>query len=152
MCIVIFFFSSRRRHTMCALVTGVQTCALPISEELAQQRDLQRKVYEAGYAGITLPAEYGGQGLSSAHQRVWPEEASGYALPLPGGIPSGLTMGLVLPTLPAHASEEQKRAWIPKSLSGDETWCQLLSEPGAGSDLAGLLTRDTRHGYPWVIT
>ncbi|HEY9556571.1 MAG TPA: acyl-CoA dehydrogenase family protein [Acidimicrobiales bacterium] len=120
-------------------------------EELAQQRDLQRKVYEAGYAGITLPAEYGGQGLSSAHQRVWQEESSGYALPLPGGIASGVTMGIVLPTLLAHASEEQKRAWIPKILSGDELWCQLLSEPGAGSDLAGILTRATRDGDTWVI-
>src|SRR3546814_19648403 len=109
MCIVIFFFSSRRRHTMCALVTGVQTCALPISEELAQQRALQRKVYEAGYAGITLPAEYGGQGLSSAHQRVWQEESSGYALPLPGGIASGVKMGLVLPTLLPHAKSEDRR-------------------------------------------
>src|SRR3546814_11695866 len=60
-------------------------------------------------------------------------------------------MGIVLPTLLAHASEEQKRAWIPKILSGDELWCQLLSEPGAGSDLAGILTRATRDGDTWVI-
>src|SRR5690606_28208278 len=120
-------------------------------EQLAEARALQRKVYEAGYAGITVPVEYGGQGLTRAHQRIWQEESARYAVPTPGGIASAVTVGIVLPTLLAHASEEQKRDWVPKILSGDELWCQLLSEPGAGSDLAGILTRATRDGDTWVL-
>jgi alkylation response protein AidB-like acyl-CoA dehydrogenase len=118
---------------------------------LAAARALQRQVYEAGYLGITVPTEYGGQGLTPAHQRVWAEESARYAVPLPGGIASSVTLGIVLPTLLVHGSEEQKRAWIPRMLSGDEIWVQLLSEPGAGSDLAGLLTRATRDGDTWVL-
>jgi len=120
-------------------------------EQLAEERALQRKVYEAGYLGITLPVEYGGQGLTPKHERIWREESAGYAVPAPGGVASHVTLGIVLPTLLAHASEEQKRAWIPKMLAGEELWCQLLSEPGAGSDLAGILTRATRDGDTWVL-
>jgi alkylation response protein AidB-like acyl-CoA dehydrogenase len=120
-------------------------------DQLAADRALQAAVYSAGYLGITLPTEYGGQGLTSAHQRIWNEESAGFAVPLPGGIASAVTFGIVIPTLLAHASEEQKRAWIPKILSGEEIWCQLLSEPGAGSDLAGILTRATRDGDVWVL-
>lgn len=62
-----------------------------------------------------------------------------------------MTVGIIMPTLLAHASEEQKRAWIPKILRAEEIWVQLLSEPGAGSDLAGVLTRATRDGDVWVL-
>lgn len=120
--------------------------------QLAADRALQRTIYEAGYLGIMVPTEYGGQGLTSAHQRVWAEESAGYAIPAPGGIASDVTLGIVLPTLLAHAAEEQKRDWIPKILRGDELWVQLLSEPGAGSDLAGVLTRATRDGDSWVLS
>ncbi|MGD9704404.1 MAG: acyl-CoA dehydrogenase family protein [Acidimicrobiia bacterium] len=120
-------------------------------EQIEAERALQQQVYEAGYLGITVPREYGGQGLTSAHQRIWNEEARPYAVPMPGGIASSVTFGIVLPTLLAHASEEQKRTWIPKILSGEEIWCQLLSEPGAGSDLAGILTKATRDGNVWIL-
>jgi alkylation response protein AidB-like acyl-CoA dehydrogenase len=63
-----------------------------------------------------------------------------------------VTLGIIVPTLLTHAGEEQKRAWIPRMLSGEEIWCQLLSEPGAGSDLAGIQTRATRDGSSWVLT
>ena len=120
-------------------------------EQLAADRAAQRAVYEAGYVGITLPPEYGGQGLTNAHQRIWQEESARYAVPMPGGVASPVTLGIVLPTLLAHASEEQTREWIPAMLRGDALWCQLLSEPGAGSDLAGILTRATRDGDTWVL-
>jgi alkylation response protein AidB-like acyl-CoA dehydrogenase len=120
-------------------------------ERLAEERARQRAVYEAGYVGITLPVAYGGQGLTRDHERIWREESAGYDVPAPGGVASHVTLGIVLPTLLAHASEEQKRAWIPRMLRGDELWCQLLSEPGAGSDLAGVLTRATRDGDRWVL-
>jgi alkylation response protein AidB-like acyl-CoA dehydrogenase len=121
------------------------------ADEVAAGRALQRRVYEAGYLGITVPVEYGGQGLSDAHQHIWNAESSHYAVPLAGGIATSVTFGIVLPTLLDHANEEQKRDWIPKILSGEEIWVQLLSEPGAGSDLAGLLTRATRDGDVWVL-
>jgi alkylation response protein AidB-like acyl-CoA dehydrogenase len=120
-------------------------------EELAADRALQHTVHEAGYAGITLPVEYGGQGLSPDHQRVWNEESAAYSVPTPGGIAWSVTIGIILPTIVTHASEEQKRAWIPKMLSAEEIWVQLLSEPGAGSDLAGVLTKATRDGDVWII-
>jgi alkylation response protein AidB-like acyl-CoA dehydrogenase len=132
------------------------TSALRSSQEVdpdnqVEQRRLQKTVYEAGYLGIGLPKEYGGQGLSSQHQQIWTQESAGYAVPAPGGIATHVTLGIVLPTILAHGSERQKREWIPKMLSGEEIWVQLLSEPGAGSDLAGLLTRATRDGDMWVI-
>ena len=120
-------------------------------EQLAADRALQKEVNEAGYFGIAVPREYGGQGLSSAHQRIWNEESAGYAVPVPGGVASAVTLGIVLPTLLAHGREDQKREWIPKILDASEIWVQLLSEPGAGSDLAGVLTRATRDGDSWVL-
>jgi alkylation response protein AidB-like acyl-CoA dehydrogenase len=120
--------------------------------ELARDRLLQKAVYDAGYLGITLPAEYGGQGLSGKHQQVWNAASQRYAVPAPGGIASHVTVGVIVPTLLAHASEEQKRSWIPRMLSGEEIWAQLLSEPGAGSDLAGIQTRAVRDGAHWVLT
>lgn len=116
-------------------------------EFIAQQRALQHKLFDAGYAGITWPAEFGGAGLTNAHQRVFNEEAAGYALP----ILLGVTLGMIGPTVLMYGSDEQKRAWIPKMLSGEEIWVQFLSEPGAGSDLAGVRTRATRDGDTWVI-
>lgn len=121
-------------------------------EQVARGRELQRRMYEAGYLGISLPAEYGGQGLSRRHERVWAEESAGYEIPLPGGVASAVSLAIVLPTLMAHASEEQKREWIPRILRGEEIWAQLLSEPEAGSDLASVRTRATRDGDSWALT
>jgi len=120
--------------------------------ELARDRVRQKAVYDAGYLGITLPVEYGGQGLSRKHQQAWNVAAQRYDVPAPGGIASHVTIGVIVPTLLAHASEEQKRSWIPRMLSGEEIWAQLLSEPGAGSDLAGIQTRAVRDGDKWVLT
>jgi alkylation response protein AidB-like acyl-CoA dehydrogenase len=121
-------------------------------EQLAAGRVLQRKVYDAGYLGINIAVDYGGQGLTDAHQRIWNEESASHAVPAPGGIATHVTLGIILPTVLAHGSEAQKRDWVPKMLSGEEIWVQLLSEPGAGSDLAGLLTRATRDGDVWILT
>jgi alkylation response protein AidB-like acyl-CoA dehydrogenase len=120
-------------------------------EALAEGRALQRKIHEAGYLGITLPVEYGGQGLTQRHERIWMDESANYQVPVPGGVSTTVTLGIILPTVLAHGSEAQKRDWIPKMLCGDELWAQLLSEPAAGSDLAGLRTRATRDGDTWVI-
>ena len=95
---------------------------------IATQRPLQRKLYEAGFAGISWPKEYGGQGLTPAHERVFDEEAEAYVLPELGA--AGLTtMGVCRQTMLAHASPEFLRRHIPKMLAGEELWVQFFSEP-----------------------
>jgi alkylation response protein AidB-like acyl-CoA dehydrogenase len=111
-------------------------------------RAFQRLQCEAGFSGISWPTAYGGQGLTFEHQRVFNEEAADYLLP------SGLfqiTLSILGMTLLDYGTEEQKRQHIPAMLRGEELWVQLLSEPGAGSDLASLITRATKDGEIWVL-
>jgi alkylation response protein AidB-like acyl-CoA dehydrogenase len=111
------------------------------------QKALLRKFYDAGYSGITWPKAYGGRGLSDEHQLAFNRAASDFVLP---GI-FGIATGMFGPTLLALGSEEQKLEWIPKMINGTHVWCQLFSEPGAGSDVAGLRTRAERDGDEWVV-
>jgi alkylation response protein AidB-like acyl-CoA dehydrogenase len=120
------------------------------TESVATQRPLQRMLYEAGYAGISWPEEYGGQGLSTAHERVFNEEAQAFRTP-DFGVLAGTTFGVCGKTMLAHASPAFLRRHIPAILRGDELWVQFFSEPGAGSDLAGVTTRATRDGERWVL-
>ncbi|HMG42301.1 MAG TPA: acyl-CoA dehydrogenase family protein [Acidimicrobiales bacterium] len=120
-------------------------------EGIAEERAIQRRLYESGYAGITWPVEYGGQGLTLAHQRAFDEAAAGYRLP-DFGIAGATTMGACAGTMLAHASPEFLRHHIPRILAGDELWVQFFSEPGAGSDLAGVTTRATRDGDRWILS
>lgn len=119
-------------------------------ESLKPQRALQRTLFEGGYAGITWPPEYGGQGLTPAHQRVFDDEASDYVLP-DLGVAGITTFGVCAPTMLAHASPEFLVRYGPRMLSGDMLVCQFFSEPGAGSDLAGVTTRAQRDGDHWVL-
>jgi alkylation response protein AidB-like acyl-CoA dehydrogenase len=107
-------------------------------------RDLQKQAFEAGFAGITLPTEFGGQGLTPAHEQAFREEAATYVM-----IP-GVNMACAGPML-AHASDDFNRHHMPKMLSGEEIWVQFFSEPGAGSDLAGVRTRADRDGDRWIL-
>lgn len=112
-------------------------------------RDWQRRQYDAGWAGISWPTEYGGRGLSLVEQLIWFEE---YALA--GGPKLGLNLiGLshAGPTLIACASEEQKRRYLPAILRGDAFWCQGFSEPDAGSDLGSLRTSARIEGDELVV-
>lgn len=111
----------------------------------------QRKLYEGGWAGIHWPKEYGGQGLSLIQQLIWHEEHALAATPdmLSSRTFVGLNHGG--PTLIMNASEEQKREHLPKILRGEVVWCQGFSEPGAGSDLAGLRTRGRVEGDFLVV-
>jgi alkylation response protein AidB-like acyl-CoA dehydrogenase len=113
-----------------------------------QSREHRIAVYDAGFGGITWPVEYGGLGLSGAHQEAFTEEAANYPDLVVGDL---VTAGICAPTLLDFGSEEQKRRYIPHMLRGDEVWTQLLSEPGAGSDLAGLQTRAVLDGDEWVV-
>jgi alkylation response protein AidB-like acyl-CoA dehydrogenase len=111
---------------------------------LGGERSLQRTAFDAGFAGITMPEEYGGQGLTPEHERAFREQAAGYAV-IPG--PNIACAGPML----THASPDFLRRHIPKMLSGEEVWVQFFSEPGAGSDLAGVRTRADRDGDRWIL-
>jgi alkylation response protein AidB-like acyl-CoA dehydrogenase len=117
--------------------------------QIDAERPKQRQLFEAGYAGITVPREYGGQGLTAAHERVFGEEAGAFELPDFGT--AGRTTNVCMKVVLAHGSEDVKRRHAPRMLAGDELWIQLFSEPEAGSDLAGIRTRATRDGESWVL-
>ena len=111
-------------------------------------KDWQAKKYDAGYAGITLPEEYGGQGGTPLQQVIYNQEEADFVAPR-GVYEIGL--GMCIPTMLTYATEEQKIRYAVPALEGKEIWCQLFSEPSAGSDLAGLRTRCVRDGDDWVI-
>jgi alkylation response protein AidB-like acyl-CoA dehydrogenase len=115
-------------------------------EFAARSRALQAKLYEGGYAGITLPKEWGGQGLTTRHQQIFDEEVFGYERP--GGF--GGTFGPILGALLGHMNDEQRGEYLVPILRGT-LWCQLMSEPGAGSDVGGITTRAVQDGDEWVI-
>ena len=113
-----------------------------------QSREHRIAIYDAGLGGITWPVEYGGLGLTRAHQDACRPRAAAYPHVMAGDL---VTLGICAPTLLDFGSEEQKRHHLPRMLRGEEGWTQLLSEPGAGSDLAGLQTRAVRDGDEWVV-
>jgi alkylation response protein AidB-like acyl-CoA dehydrogenase len=107
-------------------------------EIIAARRVWQGKLAEGGLAGLTWPKEYGGQGLGPIEQVIANQEISRAKLP---GILDAIGVGMLGPTIIAHGEEEQKGRYLAPLLHGDEVWCQLFSEPAAGSDLAAVQTR-----------
>ncbi len=107
------------------------------------------KIYDAGFGWISGPTEYGGRGLPREFERVWQSLESGYDTPSQG--PFGIGLGMIAPTILAHATEEVKQRYLPAMYRGDVIACQLFSEPVAGSDLAGIQTRAVRDGDEWVL-
>lgn len=114
---------------------------------VAKDRQIQGLLWDGGLAGICLPAAYGGLGLDESFEKIFYEEAAPYRLPWH----FGNAFNVVMPTLLAHASEELKKRYIPLILKGEHIWCQLLSEPSGGSDLAGLTTRAEFRDDRWVL-
>ena len=120
-------------------------------EELAEvqrERDLQRLLFDGGFAGICVPTEYGGQGLTPEHQRALNEESVGYEIPRLIQIP---TFVPCMAVLLEFGTEEQKLRHVPAMLKGEEIWIQFLSEPSGGSDVAAALTTAVRDGDEWVV-
>jgi acyl-CoA dehydrogenase len=111
-------------------------------------REWEKRKFEGGFAGISIPKEYGGRGGTRLQQIIFLQEQANYVTPPPV---FNISHGMAVPVLLAYATEEQKKHFVPATLCGDHLWCQLFSEPGAGSDLAGLRTRSVRDGDEWVI-
>ena len=116
--------------------------------EIAHARELQRLLYDGGFAGVCFPKEYGGLGLTPEHQRALNEECVGYAIPRIIQVPTFVPCAAVLLEF---GTEEQKKRHIPAILRGDEIWMQFLSEPSGGSDVAAALTTAVRDGDEWVV-
>ncbi len=108
----------------------------------------QKKKAEAGWACLRWPKAYGGREASAIEQVIWNQEEGKFEVPPPV---FGIGIGMCGPTILAHGSEDQKQRWIPKLVTGEEIWCQLFSEPAAGSDLAGLRSSARREGDQWVV-
>jgi len=112
-------------------------------------KELQRLLFDAGFAGLCFPKAYGGQGLSLAYQQAFDAEVKHYEMPLTLNVP---TFGIIAATLLEFGNEEQKERYLPPILSGEEVWVQLLSEPTGGSDLASVMTRATPDADDFVLS
>jgi acyl-CoA dehydrogenase len=115
---------------------------------LARARTWQALKFDAGLARITWEPEYGGRNGTAMQQIVFGQEEARFPLPTFAFI---IGLGMIAPTIRAVGTEEQKRRYLTKLLRGEEIWCQLFSEPGAGSDVASLSTTAVRDGDEWVI-
>jgi alkylation response protein AidB-like acyl-CoA dehydrogenase len=118
--------------------------------ELRAAKEWKATEFDAGFGWITGPEEYGGRALPTAYERAYRDVASQYALTSTGQF--GIGLGMVAPTILAHAIPEVKERYLRALYRGDVVACQLFSEPVAGSDLAGIQTRAERDGDEWVVS
>ena len=116
---------------------------------LDRAKEWRAKRYDAGLGWITGPKQYGGRELTQAHERLYGQLEARFKVPAGGFF--GIGLGMVAPTILAHATDEVKDRYLPAMYRGDVVGAQLFSEPGAGSDLASLQTRAERDGDEWVI-
>ena len=122
---------------------------LAAADDLRLGRAYLAARYEAGFAGLNWPVAMGGQGLSALHKVVFEQEE------MPFGMPTGyfgVSLGMPVPVMIRFCEDQAfVRARVIAALRGEEIWCQLFSEPGAGSDLAGLRTRAEPDGEGWIV-
>jgi alkylation response protein AidB-like acyl-CoA dehydrogenase len=139
-----------RQEVRTWLEANVPTVPMPTDPAAAFKvmRDWQRRMYDAGWAGIHWPQAYGGRGATLLEQAVFHQELARVKAP---PMANGLGLLIVGPTLMDHGSEAQKTRYIPKILSAEEIWCQGFSEPNSGSDLASLQTRAVEDGDEFVV-
>ncbi|MEY2627980.1 MAG: hypothetical protein RJB08_1739 [Actinomycetota bacterium] len=117
---------------------------------LEESKAWRRKKFDAGFGWISGPKEYGGSGLPASFERIYSRLEAEYKVPNQGFFQIGL--GMVAPTILAHATDTAKDLYLKKMWRADIVGCQLFSEPAAGSDLASLQTKAVRDGEEWVIT
>jgi alkylation response protein AidB-like acyl-CoA dehydrogenase len=117
--------------------------------ELAEAKVWKAKRYDAGFGWITGPIRYGGRELPVAYERAYTSLESSYQIPSQSHF--GIGLGMVAPTILAHATEKVKDRYLAKLYRGDLVASQLFSEPGAGSDLAGLQTKAVKDGDEWIV-
>jgi alkylation response protein AidB-like acyl-CoA dehydrogenase len=116
----------------------------------SERLEFLRARFDAGLAWVHYPAGLGGQGLPRSLQVVVDREFAAAGTPTNHPERNGIGLGMAAPTILAHGTAEQKERWLRPLWTGEEIWCQLFSEPGAGSDLAGLATRAVRDGDTWT--
>ena len=115
---------------------------------MTKAKGWQAKKFDAGLARITWEPEFGGRNGTSVEQIVYSQEEAEYTLPTAVYI---IGLGMIAPTLRACGTPTQQDRYLTKLLRGEEIWCQLFSEPGAGSDVASLATSAVRDGDEWII-
>ena len=130
------------------LKIGVEKNEFANIDFLQSAKDWQKKKYDAGWAMLHWPREYGGIAASAIERIIWSEEESKFDVPR-GIFEIGL--GMCGPVMMEYASEEQKARYLPPMAEGKEIWCQLFSEPSAGSDVAGLRSKAVQDGDNWII-
>ncbi|HEY9265037.1 MAG TPA: acyl-CoA dehydrogenase family protein [Mycobacterium sp.] len=146
-------FAARARAWLAENMPRVDPDNPPFSVRAEQEswdraKQLQKRLYEGGFAGICFPREYGGLGLDYAYQKAFDAECRTYEMPLILNVP---TFTICAATILDMGSEEQKRERISAAIRGDEILVQLLSEPSGGSDLAGVITRADRKDGKWIV-
>ena len=111
-------------------------------------REFLARSAEAGLVGITYPSEFGGAGLTAAHDKIWREEKAAYA---PQDSEFIISHGMCLPMVNEFGTDEQRKAYMPDMIAGRTLWCQMFSEPGAGSDVASLQSKAELDGDEWIL-
>ncbi|MBK6855358.1 MAG: acyl-CoA dehydrogenase family protein [Microthrixaceae bacterium] len=129
--------------------TGMLEGTMDPAEFMRRVKEWQHVLVDGGWAGITWPTRYGGRGATSLQSSIFTQEASRFGVSTAS---FAVGIGMAGPTIMRHGTEEQKERYLRPMLRGDEVWCQLFSEPDAGSDLANISTRAIRDGDEWVVT
>ncbi len=144
-------FRERCREFLGEHATGINLGGRPDPRgrhRLRAAQRFQRALADAGLAGLTYPSEFGGAGLTKAHEKIWREEYNSFPN-MTGELL--ISHGMCLPMLAEYGTDEQKTAYLARNISGEDVWCQMFSEPGAGSDVASLQTRADRDGDEWIV-
>lgn len=144
-------FRARCRAFLDEHATGISLHGRPDPRgelRLRAAQRFQKALADAGLAGLTYPAAYGGAGLTKAHERAWREEYSAYPNMTYDLL---ISHGMCLPMMAEYGTHTQKSAHLARIISAEDVWCQMFSEPGAGSDVASLQTRAERDGDTWFI-
>jgi alkylation response protein AidB-like acyl-CoA dehydrogenase len=123
--------------------------AKPVARrDIETTKEFQGKLAQAGLAALTFATEFGGAGLTPEHERIWRAVAQEFPMMNADLV---ISHGMCLPVLNEFGTEEQKRRFMPDNIAARTVWCQMFSEPGAGSDVASLQTKAERDGDEWIL-